>query len=115
MDLKPGESKQLTVTLQPLLPTALGSRSCTACAAIRAAMSKGKGIDSSEITQLIIFINKPEQDHTFQLGTIRAAGRRPSADWLKMSPDEFFPMIDPSGPVHARPIGRAKMHSCRRT
>ena len=96
VELKPGESKEFTVTLQPSLPTALEEK-LYGMRGYPGGFAKGKGIDSSKITQLIIFINKPKQDHTFQLGTIRAAGEAPSATWLQKSSNEFFPMIDPLG------------------
>ncbi len=106
VELRPGEAKEMSVNLQRLLPSALADK-LFGMRGYPGGYAKEKGVDTTKITQLIIFINKPKQDHAFQLGTIRATGNSISANWLRMSPETFFPMIDTFGQfVHARWPGK---------
>ncbi len=96
VELQPGEQKDLTVTLKNMLPKALAEK-LYGMRGYPGGYAKEKGIETNKVTQLIIFVNKPKQDHAFQLGTICAAGTATAPTWLEMSPDDFFPMIDPFG------------------
>ncbi len=94
--LQPSESKELVVTLRRQLPAALAEK-LFGMRGYPGGYEKEKGLDASQITQLIIFVSKPTQDHRFQIGAIRAQGTQPQAHWLSISPDQFFPMIDQFG------------------
>ena len=52
--------------------------------------AKEEGIDASKVAQLIIFVNKPKQDHLFQLGAIQARGSYQQGDWSRMSPERVL-------------------------
>jgi hypothetical protein len=58
------------------------------------AVDKG-GIDPANVTQLLVFVNKPKADHTFTIGNLRADGAAPPA--ATVDPAKFFPMIDQYG------------------
>ena len=94
--LEPNESKELKVTLRRQLPSALAEK-LYGMRGYPGGDVKENGVDASHITQLIVFVSKPKQDHLFQLGAIRAQGTYQQGDWSSMSADEFFPMIDRFG------------------
>lgn len=96
VDLEPRESKELSVLLQAKLPEPL-SKKLYGMRGYPGGYAKEKGINTSEVTQLIVFVNKPKHDHVFQVGDIRATGIARESSWIDMSPDEFFPMIDRFG------------------
>jgi hypothetical protein len=54
-------------------------------------------LDSSNVTQLIIFVARPKEDHAFEIDNIRAAGVSPSPEGAPWSAEEFFPFIDEFG------------------
>ena len=72
--------------------------------------AKEGGLDVSQITQLIVFVDHPKEEHTFQLSDIQSTGSHDQGGWVTMTPDEFFPMIDRFGQfIHKDWPG--KMHS----
>ena len=94
--LKPGELKRCVVPLRRQLPAALADK-LFGMRGYPGGYTKEDGLDASKITQLIIFVSRPQVDHAFQLGDIQASGVHEQANWLAMTPDEFFPMIDRFG------------------
>ncbi|HID22897.1 MAG TPA: beta-agarase, partial [Planctomycetaceae bacterium] len=60
-------------------------------------MFSDHGIDPANVTQLIVFVPRPKQDHAFQIDNIRAEGHYLPLRELLMSAEEFFPMIDELG------------------
>jgi hypothetical protein len=96
VELAPGETKELSVRIKRLLPKRLAEK-LYGMRGYPGGYDKDKGLDASQISQLIIFLNKPQQDHVFQIGSIRALGSFKTPGWLTKSPDEFFPMIDKFG------------------
>ena len=103
--LKPGEQKHLSVQLARLLPAELSDK----LFGMRGLPGgiKPNGIDVARVTQLIVFINKPTQDHAFRLGNIRACGSCPPLRWTRLSSEDFFPMIDRLGQfVHGQWPGK---------
>ena len=93
--LEPNDQKALKIELSRPLPAALskklfGMRGYPGGA-------KENGVDVSRITQLIIFVSKPKQEHRFQLSGIRAQGAYHQGVWSSMPADKFFPMIDRFG------------------
>ncbi len=93
--LGPGEQKLLRVPLSRQLPAALANK----LYGMRGypGGAKPNGIDVTEVTQVIVYVDKPTHDHSFQLSEIRARGSYPQGDWSRMSAEEFFPMIDQFG------------------
>ncbi|MBM4090167.1 MAG: beta-agarase [Planctomycetes bacterium] len=56
-----------------------------------------KGLDPATITQILVFVHEPKQDHVFQVTGILATGSYEWGDWSALAPDKFFPMIDEYG------------------
>jgi hypothetical protein len=55
------------------------------------------GIDTGNITQLVVFVPKPTEDHLFEIAKVRVTGVYPAAPWAGKTAAEFFPMIDEYG------------------
>ena len=54
-------------------------------------------IDAANITQLLVFVGKPQEDHTFEVDDIRASGSyTPPTAWTSDA-TPFFPFIDTFG------------------
>jgi len=60
--------------------------------------SGGQGaIDPANITQILVFVNKPQTDLVFEVGEFHATGRyTPPTAWVGDA-DPFFPFIDALG------------------
>jgi len=54
-------------------------------------------IDPSKVTQLVVFIAKPTEDHQFEIDNVRAAGAYAPPPETKIDPARFFPFIDQFG------------------
>jgi len=54
-------------------------------------------IDPKNITQLLLFVNKPDADHVFEVDDIRATGAYTSPTASVTDADPFFPLIDTFG------------------
>ncbi len=107
--MKPGETRTLTVPLRRKLPAALADK-LFGMRGFPGGYAKEDGLDVSQITQLIVFVDHPKEDHTFQLSDIQATGSHEQGSWVTMTSDEFFPMIDGLGQfIHKDWPG--KMHS----
>jgi hypothetical protein len=89
INLNPNKSETLTVRLYPTKyqltePVELiGMR--------RAPVQQGK-LDASNVTQLLVFVNKPRAQHAFEIDNIRAGGRVEIIETKT-----FFPFIDEFG------------------
>ncbi len=94
--IPPQETRQLTVPLRRKLPAQLADQ-LFAMRGFPGGYVKEDGLDASQITQLIVFVSRPNEDHVFQLGDIQAGGAHEQDRWVTMTPDEFFPMIDRFG------------------
>ena len=107
--LQPGQTRQLTVPLRRKLPAQLTEK-LFGMRGFPGGYAKDDGLDVSRVTQLIAFVNRPQEDHSFQFGDIQAIGAHEQGNWVSMTPDEFFPMIDRFGQfIHKDWPG--KMHS----
>ena len=54
-------------------------------------------IDPANVTQLLVFVDKPKEDHLFEIADIRATGAyTPPTAWVTDA-DPFFPFIDTFG------------------
>lgn len=58
--------------------------------------SKGS-IDPAKVTQLVIFVGRPTEDHTFEIDNVRAAGTYVAPKDSLIEPAKFFPLIDTFG------------------
>jgi Beta-galactosidase len=59
-------------------------------------------VNASNLTQLILFLNRPAREHVFEVGSIRAAGAyTPPTAWVTDA-DPFFPFIDTFGQYRHR-------------
>lgn len=96
VELAPGQQLLLSVPLRRKLPAALADK-LFGMRGYPGGYGKDDGLDVSRITQLIVFVSEPKQDHLFQIGDITACGQHDQGRWTAMTPDEFFPMIDRFG------------------
>ncbi len=96
VQLQPNEKGQLNVGLRRRLPPVLAEK-LFGMRGFPGGYQKEKGLDPAHITQLIIFVSQPTQDHSFEIGTIRAQDRHLVETWVDLPPEEFFPMIDQFG------------------
>jgi hypothetical protein len=55
------------------------------------------GIDTANITQLLVFVPKPKEDHLIEIDSVRATGAYQASPWTRLTAAEFFPMIDEYG------------------
>jgi hypothetical protein len=96
--LAPGESGILTVPL---------NRKAVADPAIELFGMRGypppfggspdRTLDPSGVTQLLIFVPKPQADHAFAIDNLRATGEYAAPAVADMTAAEFFPLIDTFG------------------
>ena len=64
------------------------------------ARTSGASLDWKNVLSLFIFIGKEARPAKFRIYSVRAAEsvrKNMTADWMKMTPEEFFPMIDRYG------------------
>ncbi len=94
--VKPNESALLVIPLTPRLPDALKDK-LFGMRGNPGGMAKDKGFFPKQVSQLIIFVNKPKRGHAFQVGDIRVEGEALESDWANMDAESFFPMIDELG------------------
>ncbi len=85
----PGASDTLTVRVFPV-PWKLDAP--LELVGMRAAPTHSGKLDPSNVTQLVLFVNHPKQDHTFEIGNIRASGHIQILD-----ASTFLPFIDEFG------------------
>ena len=92
--LQPAEQKTLRVLLEKQLPDALRGK-LFGMRGYPGGWNEQRGIDPSQVNQLLVFVSKPSADHAFEIAAIRAAGAAAAAESL----DEktLFPLIDPFG------------------
>lgn len=59
--------------------------------------AKDKGIDPRHVEQIIVFVNKPNQDHVIEIEQIRSSGECDDTCWYTEPVEKLFPMIDQFG------------------
>jgi hypothetical protein len=94
--LKPGERGTLQVVLKrrpggAQVPKLFGMRGYPQFADARGS------IDARNVTQLLVFVPKPKEDHVFEIGHIRAGGTHVAQKEETTVPQPFFPFIDAFG------------------
>jgi hypothetical protein len=96
LELAPGKAGTLTV---PFVRAAAAGSDIKLFGMRGSPVSQGeKGlIDPARITQLIIFVAKPDADHAFTVSNIRAGGAYTPPPEIAMDATRFFPFIDAFG------------------
>jgi hypothetical protein len=96
LSLNPGQTDTLKVSLRRASDDKLGGK----LFGLRGYPVSGGGpgtIDVRQVTQLLLFVNRPKQGHTFDVDDIRATGSyTPPTAWATDA-DPFFPFIDTFG------------------
>ncbi len=59
-------------------------------------------IDPARVTQMLIFVTKPSEDHQFEIGAIRASGTYTPPTASTADAEPFFPFIDTFGQYRHR-------------
>jgi len=99
--LKPGEKRTLTVTLRRRMPPELAKK-VFGMRGYPGGVLPDQGIDVRNVAQLVVFVAKPAEEQTFEIGPIRAAGSAAAFAWMTMGDQRLFPLIDCYGQyVHA--------------
>ncbi len=71
--------------------------------------SRYETIDPSRVTQLVVFLKRPSEDHEFEVDSIRAEGAPPGPAAAPVPADPFFPLIDELGQyIHRDWPGKAR-------
>jgi len=91
----PGQSGTLVVPLRRRLPQWLVPR-LYGMRGYPGGMDPN-GLVASNITQVILFLNHPKQNHAFEILRLSARGHYQRPKWLDLGPDRFFPFIDRYG------------------
>jgi hypothetical protein len=89
ISLNPNKSEMLTVRLYP---TTYQLSEPVELIGMRLAPAQQGKLDASNVTQLLVFVNKPSAEHVFEIDNIRAGGRV-----KMMNAKTFFPFIDELG------------------
>jgi len=102
--LKPGDKKLLQVRLPHRLPGQLkiklfGMNGYPP----QLEAANGQAIDSAKINQMIVFLNNPHSDQSFEISAIRGIGTYlPPPEIKQVDEAHFFPLIDTFGQfIHA--------------
>ncbi len=94
--LNPGQTGTLRVPLRRGADSKLGGQLFGLRGYPQAAGGPGT-IDPKNVTQLLLFLTKPSEDHTFEVDNIRATGSyTPPTAWVTDA-TPFFPFIDTFG------------------
>lgn len=96
LSLVPGQTDTLRVTLRREAGSTLGGK-LFGMRGYPVAAGGPRTLDLTNITQLMVFVSKPTEDHSFEVADIRAVGEHtPPTAWVTDA-DPFFPCIDPFG------------------
>ncbi len=94
--LAPGESGTVKVPLRRPLPMQFADK-LIGMRGYPGGFVLDGGMNTAKVEQLLIFTHQPSADHELEIDNIRASGSRSTPEWVTMSDDEFFPMIDRFG------------------
>ncbi len=96
LELKPGQANTLKVRLAHEADNKLGGQ-LFGMRGYPVAAGGSDALNVSNITQLVIFVNQPAQDHCFEISELQAAGQHtPPTAWVTDA-QPFFPFIDTFG------------------
>ena len=96
VELEPGAEAELRVPLRRGLPEHLEER-LYGMRGYPGGFVKDQGIDPSRINQILVFVPRPEEEHHFEITSIRVGGNLSAPEWLGMPEEDFFPIIDEYG------------------
>jgi len=96
MALDPGQAKALNVFLPHTRDDKLGDK-LFGMRGYPVAVPDAQAFNPSNITQLLVFVNKPAQDHLFEIRSIQADGAYTQPTAWTSDADPFFPFIDTFG------------------
>ena len=96
IDLKTGEKGKLRVEFHRKTSAPESLRIFGVRAGPFGTETKGATLDTSSVTQLVIFVGRPKTDHSFVIDNIRAGGSY-EAPFPPVDPDAFYPLIDEFG------------------
>lgn len=100
-DIDPGKTETLSI---PLPGNATFAKRLYGMRGLPPGLGGEGKIDSSAISQLLLFVNHPKEDYVFEVLSIRATGVRPPVD-----EKTFFPFIDAFGQyIHADWPGKTR-------
>jgi hypothetical protein len=94
VDVRPGESRDLRVSLAQRMPESLRQR-LFGMRGYPGGFQEQGGIDPGKIVAVLVFVAKPSRDHAFEIANVRAVGTR--REELPQDLDKFFPIIDRYG------------------
>ncbi|HUT34204.1 MAG TPA: beta-galactosidase [Planctomycetota bacterium] len=97
LTLKPGESGTLRVEIERKPPSAVRAKLFGMRGYPDGSSGPERAIDPRNVTQLLVFVPRPKEDHTFEIDNIRVGGSYvpPPVDPDKVK--SFFPFIDTFG------------------
>ncbi len=94
--LAPGQSGRIEVPLQRTSDDTLGGK-LFGMRGYPVKLGGPRTIDPANVTQLLVFVSEPSEDHLFEVADLRAAGRyTPPTAWTSDAAP-FFPFIDSLG------------------
>jgi hypothetical protein len=110
VSIDPGATRTLTVRIFPV-PWKLDAP--LELVGMRANPVHAGKLDPANVTQLVIFVTRPTQDHTIEIGTIRAGGRVQVLDASAFLPfiDEFGQYIHSNWPGKTRTVAGLLLHA----
>ncbi|MHC4830155.1 MAG: fimbrial biogenesis chaperone [Planctomycetota bacterium] len=96
--LEPGEAQTLRIRLDRTPPDWMPVEGLFAMRGLPGGYRPGeKTIDPARIIQLIVFTNRPDQDHAFEIDAVRAGGSFVEPAWVSKPPKPFSPFVDALG------------------
>jgi len=97
LELQPGQTGTLKVVFKRKAPGGLDIKLFGMRANPPGTKGGEGGIDPANVTQFLIFVPKPTEDHLFELGTVRAGGSYSAPPAPVVEAKSFFPFIDTFG------------------
>ena len=92
IDLKPGQAGMLRIPIPRRMP---GGLTLFGMRGYPEGWDPKGGLDPSNVTQLVVFVNRPKADQVFEIAAVRAAAPVPQG--APVAASDFFPCIDTFG------------------
>jgi hypothetical protein len=96
LSLSPGQTGALKVALRREAGSTLGGK-LFGMRGYPVATGGPGTLDVTNVTQLLVFVSQPTEDHCFEVANIRAMGEHTSPTAWVTDADPFLPCIDPFG------------------
>lgn len=101
VEVAPGRTGTLRVELRRTQPGTLGGK-LFGMRGYPVEPGGDRSVDPAKITQLVVFVAKPETGHSFEVGALRAEGGYVAPTASVTDADPFFPFIDSFGQYRHR-------------